>query len=128
MKINYTDADGCIIEVEVTEEVGSFYITSIEAENKNDRAETRRHTQLSTFEYEDARFFDSGIDISHSLAESDAVKRAMAKLSERQRHLITMIYIEGWSFSELARVEGRDESTIRKATNVAIEKFKKFYS
>ena len=128
MFINYKDADGSIHELEVSEEVGLFYLSSIEYEKSNDRAETRRHTQLSTFEYEDARFFDSGIDISHSLAESDAVKRAMAKLSERQRHLITMIYIEGWSFSELARVEGRDESTIRKATNVAIEKFKKFYS
>jgi len=127
MKINYTDADGCIIEVEVTEEVGSFYITSIEAEKKNDRAETRRHTQVSTFEYENARFFDSGIDISRSIVESDAVNRALAKLSDRQRHLITMIYIEGWSFAELARAEGRDESTIRKATNVAVEKLKKFY-
>ena len=127
MLINYKDADGRIIKIEVSEEVGLFYLSSIDYEKSNDRAETRRHTSLSQFIYEDVRFFNSGIDISRSLAESDAVSRALAKLSDRQRHLITMIYIEGWSFAELARAEGRDESTIRKATNVAVEKFKKLY-
>lgn len=127
MLINYTNADGRVIEIVVSEGTGHFYLASLEAEKKNDRRETRRHTQLSTFEYEDARFFDSGIDISCSLADSDAVRRAMANLSGRQRHLITMTYIEGWSFTELAGAEGRDESTIRKATKAAVEKFKKFY-
>jgi len=128
MLINYKDADGRIHELEVSEEVGLFYLSSIEYEKSNDRAETRRHTSLSQFVYEDVRFFDSGTDIGRSVTESDAVNRALAKLSDRQRYLITMIYIEGWSFAELARAEGRDESTIRKATNAAVEKFKKFYS
>ena len=127
MQIKIKDANGQVIEIEVTDEVGAFYLASYEDEKSNDRAETRRHTSLSQFVYEDAQFFDSGVNIGRSVTESDAVNRALAKLSDRQRHLITMIYIEGWSFAELARAEGRDESTIRKATNVAVEKFIKFY-
>ena len=47
MKINYKDADGKIIELEVSEEVGTFYLESIEAERSNDRKNARpdRHTQ-----------------------------------------------------------------------------------
>jgi RNA polymerase sigma-70 factor (ECF subfamily) len=127
MKINYTDADGRIHELEVSDEVGNFHLESLEAIKSNDRRETRRHTQLSTFQYEDVRFFDSGTNLCNELAMSDSVSRAMERLSDRQRHLITMIYIEGWSFTELAKAEGRDESTIRKATKAAVEKFKKFY-
>ena len=123
MKINYQDADGRIIELEVTEEVGNFYLTSIEAEKKNDRRETRRHTLLSQFVYEDVRFFDSGIDLCDDFAMSDAVACAMDKLSERQHYLLTKVYIEGWRYTELAVQEGRDESTIRKATEKAKEKF-----
>ena len=123
MRINYKDADGRIIELEVTEEVGNFYLASIEAEKKNDRRETRRHTLLSQFVYEDVRFFDSGIDLCDDFAMSDAVARAMDKLSERQRYLLTKVYIEGWRYTELAAQEGRDESTIRKATEKAKEKF-----
>ena len=62
MKINYTDADGRILELEVSEEIGEFYLASTEAEKSNDRANTRRHTSLSTFTHEDIRFFNSGID------------------------------------------------------------------
>jgi len=37
MKINYKDADGRVIELEVTEEVGTFYLSSMEDEKSNDR-------------------------------------------------------------------------------------------
>jgi RNA polymerase sigma-70 factor (ECF subfamily) len=47
MKINYTDADGRFHELEVTDEVGNFYLTSLEEEKSNDRRNTRRHTRLT---------------------------------------------------------------------------------
>jgi RNA polymerase sigma-70 factor (ECF subfamily) len=127
MLINYKDADGRVIQLEVTEEVGNFYLASLEEEKKNERRETRRHTYLSEFTFEDARYFDSGVDLCGEYAFSEAVEHALSKLSERQQHLFTKIYIEGWSFTELAKAEGRDESTIRKAAKVAADKFKKFY-
>ena len=53
MKINYKDADGRIHELEVSAEVGEFYLESTEYEKSNDRANTRRHTPLSDFTHED---------------------------------------------------------------------------
>ena len=128
MKINYTDATGRIHELEVTDEVGNFYLASLEEEKSNDRRNTRRHTSLNTFEYEDARYFDSGIDICGQLVISDAVEKALAPLSDRERYLLTKVCIEGWRYTELAAIEGRDESTIRKATDRAKKKFVKNYS
>lgn len=127
MKINYIDADGHIIELEVSNEVGNFYLASLEEEKRSDRRNTRRHTSLSDFIYEDVRFFDSGIDICGEFAHSEALKNALDKLSEREQHLFTKVYIEGWRYTELAALEGRDESTIRKAAQRAKEKFIKFY-
>ena len=128
MLINYKDADGRIIELEVTEAVGNFYLASIEQEKRSERRETRRHTPLSQFLYEDKDYFDSGVDLCADLSASDAMTRALDRLSERQRHLFTKVYLEGWTYTELAVQEGRHESTIRKATEKAKEKFVSYFS
>ena len=106
MHINYRDADGRIIELEVNNEIGNFYLTSMEEESRNERRETRRHTLLSQFHYEDRVYFDSGVDLCADLVAKDAVTRALDNLSERQRHLITKVYLEGWLYTELAAQEG----------------------
>jgi len=128
MKINYKDADGKTIELEVSEEVGIFYLESIETEKKNDRRNSRpdRHSQLSTFEYEDARFFSDSTDILAGVIDSEAVGRAMSCLSERQQYLIRKCILEGWSYTALAAREGKDESAIRHAADRAKKKLKKF--
>lgn len=130
MKINYKNADGKIIELEVADEVGTFYLESIEAEKSNDRRNSRpdRHTQLSTFTYEDVRFFSDGTDLLAELMSSEAVSYAMSQLNERQQYLIKKCCIEGWSYTDLAKLEGKDESAIRHAVNRAKDKLKKFLS
>lgn len=130
MKINYKNAEGKIIELEVDDKVGSFYLESVEAEKSNDRRNSRpdRHTQLSTFTYEDVRFFSDGTDLLADLMSSEAVSHAMSQLSERQQYLIKKCCIEGWSYTDLAKLEGKDESAIRHAVNRAKDKLKKFLS
>ncbi|MDF2854654.1 MAG: Sigma-70 region 4 type 2 [Neobacillus sp.] len=130
MKINYKNADGKIIELEVEDKVGTFYLESVEAEKSNDRRNSRqdRHTQLSTFTYEDVRFFSDGTDLLADLMSSEAVSHAMSKLNERQQYLIQKCCIEGWSYTDLAKLEGKDESAIRHAVNRAKDKPKKFLS
>jgi DNA-directed RNA polymerase specialized sigma24 family protein len=127
MLINYRDADGRVIELVVTEEVGQFYLTSLDQERKNDRRETRRHTLLSTFTYEDKDYFDSGVDICGELAQSDAVKRAMDKLTARERYLLSAIHHDGRSYTEIAITEGKSPSTIMRETRKAVERFKRFH-
>ena len=126
MKINYKNADGKTIELEVSDEVGTFYLESIDAENKNDRRNSRpdRHSQLSTFSYEDARYFSDGTDLLADLIESEAVGNAMACLSERQQYLIRKCFMEGWSYTDLATLEGKDESAIRHAVDRAKKKLR----
>ncbi|CUH96369.1 hypothetical protein P22_2459 [Propionispora sp. 2/2-37] len=127
MLINYKDANGKIIELEVSEEVGTFYLESIEAEKKNDRKNSRhdRHSQLSTFEYEDIRYFSDGTDLLADLIESEVVSHVMSCLNDRQKYLIRKCFLEGWSYTDLAALEGKDESAIRHAVNRAINKMKK---
>jgi RNA polymerase sigma-70 factor (ECF subfamily) len=127
MKINYKDADGKILELEVSEEVGTFYLESIETEKKNDRKNSRsdRHTQLSTFEYEDIRFFSDDSDILADIVESEVISQAMSYLNDRQQYLIRKCLLEGWTYTDLAAAEGKDESAIRHAVNRAKKKLKK---
>lgn len=126
MKINYKDADGKFIKLEVSDEVGTFYLSSVEEEKKNERRETRRHTSLESFTYEDKRFFDDGTDLLADLIASETVSRAMSHLTERQQYLIRKTCLEGWKYTELAALEGVDESAIRQAVNRAKNKLKKF--
>jgi DNA-directed RNA polymerase specialized sigma24 family protein len=126
MLINYKDADGNSIELEVSDDVGVFYLSSVEAEKKNTRRATRsdRHTSLETFIYEDKRFFDAGIDLLADLMESETINHAMSHLTERQQYLIRKICLEGWKYTELAGSEGVDESAIRHAVNRAKKRLK----
>lgn len=127
MKINYKDADGQIIELEVSEEVGIYYLESIEAEKSNDRKNARpdRHTLLSTFDFEDARYFSDGSDLLADLIDSEVISQVLSGLNERQQYLIRMCFLEGWSYTDLATLEGKDESAIRHAVDRAKKKLKK---
>ena len=127
MKINYTDADGHILEIEVSQDIGNFHLSSEDAIKKNERRETRRHTSLSTFTYEDKDYFDSGIDVPRDFILSESISLALSTLSERQQHLIKKVFVEGCRYVDIAAAEGRDESTIRKATQKAVVKFKKSF-
>ena len=130
MKINYRTADGKTIELEVSDDVGTFYLDSVDSEKKNDRRNSRpdRHSQLSIFSYEDARYFNDGTDLLADLIDSETVSRAMSHLTERQQYLIRKIYLEGWKFTEIAAKEGVDESAIRHAVNRAKYRLKKVLS
>lgn len=128
MLIRYQLANGKTIELEVSEDVGTFYLESVAAEKSNDRRNSRpdRHTQLSAFTYEDARFFSDSTDLLADLIESEAVSRAMSHLTERQQYLVQKCLLEGWSYTDLAAIEGKDESAIRHAVDRAIKKLRKF--
>ncbi|MEQ8235614.1 MAG: sigma factor-like helix-turn-helix DNA-binding protein [Syntrophomonadaceae bacterium] len=126
MKINYKDANGKFIEMDVSDEVGTFYLSSVEEEKCNERRETRRHTSLESFTYEDKRFFDDGTDLLADLIASETVSRAIYHLTERQQYLIRKCFWEGWSYTDLADLEGVDESAIRHAVDRAKKKLRKF--
>ena len=130
MRIKYIAAEGKIIEIEVADEIGNFYLESVEAEKSNNRRNSRpdRHTQLSTFNYENVRFFSDGKDLLADIMSSETVSRAMSHLTERQQYLIQKVCLEGWSYTDLAALEGVDESAIRHAVKRAKDRLKKVLS
>lgn len=90
---------------------------------KTDRADSRRdrHTPLSAFPWAGPHFTDS-TDIKNDYIAKDMVATALAGLSERQRFLVCAVVLDGYSFAELARAEGKNESAIRHAYNRAIKR------
>lgn len=130
MLINYKTADGQTIELDVSDEIGTFYLSSLEAEKKNDRRNTRldRHTSLESFSYEERKFFDDGTNILASIIEDETIRRLLSQLSERQQYLIVKCILEGWSYTDLAALEVKDESAIRHAVDRAKKKLRKIIS
>jgi RNA polymerase sigma-70 factor (ECF subfamily) len=127
MLINYRLTDGMVVELEVSEEVGRFYLESVAAKKKNDRRNSRadRNTSLDAFTYEDARFFGDSSDLLADLIQSENISSVMACLNERQQYLIKKAVFEGWSYTDLAALEGKDESAIRHAVGRAKKKLVK---
>lgn len=127
MKIEYKDADGRVLELEVSDEVGHFCIYSSEEEARSDRRNSRpdRHTSLEAFTYEDRRFFASPSDTMQEAVEDSEVERLLSCLDARQRELVQKCVIEGWSYAEIAACEGKDESAVRHAVKRALKKIKK---
>ena len=124
MKIKYKFANESI-EIDVAEKWGDIVVELNRLEYNTNHAETRRHTSLSSFAYEDRKHFADGTDLLADLIDSEVVSRAMANLTERQQYLIRKIYLEGWKFTEIAALEGVDESAIRHAVKRAKERLKK---
>jgi len=60
------------------------------------------------------------------LIQSEVISQAMSCLSERQQYLIRKCWLEGWSYTDLAALEGKDESAIRHAVDRVRKKLKKF--
>jgi len=154
MKIRFTNDQGETIELEiygdfcadlvevVDAELGQELQDLDRAEKKNNRRNTRRHTPLEkieghlfqnthgrttlvynkpempkrTFNYE-AQFVSQLTD--------DGVAQLLSCLSERQQYLIRKCFLEGWSYTDLAALEGKDESSIRHAVNRAIARLRK---
>ncbi|GAB6172937.1 hypothetical protein JCM15765_24150 [Paradesulfitobacterium aromaticivorans] len=148
ISINYKDADGKILELEVSEEVGTFYLESIEAEKKNDRKNSRidRHTSLEKVErylFQDAdghavlvfnrpdqpkHVFNHEAKFESQITGDESISHLLSCLNERQQYLIQKCCIQGWSYTELAKLEGKDESAIRGAVKRAKNKLKKILS
>lgn len=93
---------------------------------KTNRADTRRDRHSSPSEFpKEGMHFAADIDIERDFLNKQAVATAFAGLSERQRFLIEAVVLDGYSFAELGRIAGKDESAIRHAYNRAIKRARK---
>lgn len=127
MKIKYEFSNETV-EIEVEDRWADVMLELDRQEYNANHRETRRHCSLDALNLDDS-FLPSDTDVEGDYirqAEAERLHAAIAKLSPRQQHLIQQVYFENRSYADIARQEQRDRSTIRKATDAAVKKLKKF--
>ena len=126
MKINYTFANGETSEVEVTEEIGNMILDSRRQESNLDRKERYHCYSSDAAEFEGEEYADA--DTPESLLERQMESRqiadTLAGMPEIQRKRL-LLYAEGKSLREIARIEGVDHKAIKKSIEAARKYFKK---
>ena len=124
MKIRYEFVDGEISEVEVAEEIGSVIVESRRLEDNLSRKERYHCYSLDAVDFEGNEYADR--DTPESLLEQMVDKRhikgLLERMSEVQRRRL-LLYAQGKSLREIARLEGVDHKAVKKS----IEAAKKYF-
>ncbi len=126
MKIRYVFCNE-EVEIEVSEEWGAIILDMDREERNNNQTESRRHCSLDALD-QDGNNIPSAEDLEADYLEREefeGLHAAIKQLSPRQQGLIRQVYFEGRKYSDIAAQEGKDESSIRHATERAINKIKK---
>lgn len=126
MKINYTFANGETSEVEVSEEIGTMILDSRRKESNLDRKERYHCYSLdaAVYEGEDYADLDTPETILHRQDDSRYIAEILDELPEIQRRRL-LLYAEGKSLREIARMEGVDHKAIKKSIEAARKYFRK---
>ena len=126
MKISYTFANGENSEVEVNEEIGTFILDSRREEDNLGRKERYHCYSLDAADYEGQDYADPQTPET-VLEREDALRhmeRIMEAMPEVQRRRL-LLYAEGKSFREIARMEGVDHKAVKKSIEAARKFFRK---
>lgn len=124
MKINYTFANGETSEVEVTEEIGNVILDSRRKESNLDRKERYHCYSLDAADFEGMDYADEDAPetLLEQLLENRHIAELLEGLPEVQRRRL-LLYAEGKSLREIARMEGVDHKAVKKS----IEAAKKYF-
>lgn len=123
MKVKYEFADE-VVEIEVSDEWGSILIDLDRQEYNNNHKETRRHYHFEGCEYEGEDFAVEDSALAALFEDDDMLLKlpgAIAELLPRQRRLVRQVFFDGMKYTEIAREDGIDPSSVRQATLRAIE-------
>ena len=115
VKITYRFADGHVEELEVEPEVAETIKELNRQEYNNNQKESRRHTSLSSMEYEDERFAARNSDVLEKILrriDAEALRRALPILTPAQQDLVRRVFFLGERPSGIAEAEGVDNSAI----------------
>ena len=126
MKINYSFNNGENSEVEVNEELGAVILESRRKEENMERNRRRRCYSLDDIDFEGDDFADDRTPESLFMEQLDNehIKETLDKLSETQRRRLLM-YAEGMSIEDIARVEGVYHTSISRSIEAARKIFLK---
>ena len=122
------------VTIEVDEHWYNALLEFDAEETNNDRSHSRADhkyapgepVSLESLEYEGESLADSNDDISLVELKVD-LERALVTVTPLQRRYYVMSRLHGYSVAEVARLHGKDRTTIREAVKAADKKVKKFF-
>lgn len=115
------------IEIEIEDSWVMVLAELDRLDHNSNQTETRRHCSLNALNLDDT-YLPSDVNVEEDAINSlerEMIREAIQKLSPRQQRLVFQVYFGGLSYAEIARREGLEQSTIRKATDAAVKKLKK---
>ena len=126
MKINYTFANGENSEVEVDEEIGTFILDSRREEENLGRKERYHCYSMDAADYEGREYADTETPetVLEQETEAQRVAEVMAAMPDVQRRRL-LLYAEGKTLREIARMEGVDHKAVKKSVEAAKKFFRK---
>lgn len=126
MKINYTFANGESSEVEVNEEIGTFILDSRREEENLGRKERYHCYSMDAADYEGSDYADPCMPETalEQEAHTQRIAEIMAAMPDVQKRRL-LLYAEGKTLREIARMEGVDHKAVKKSIEAARKFFRK---
>ncbi len=128
VKITYRFADGHVEEIEVGKEVAETLKELDRQEYNSNHRETRRHSALDALEYEGEHFIDQNYSIEGLVLWKQDVRdllNAIHSLDAKQQELITAVFYQKRTVSQIARESGVSQAAISQRLQTAIKNLKK---
>ena len=128
VKITYRFADGHVEEIEVGKEVAETLKELDRQEYNSNHRETRRHSALDALEYEGEYFIDQNYSIEGLVLWKQDVRdllNAIHSLDAKQQELITAVFYQKRTVSQIAREFGVSQAAISQRLQTAIKNLKK---
>jgi RNA polymerase sigma-70 factor (ECF subfamily) len=120
---NNTDSKG----IEITHDIFQAYLKEFNKPLERQRNEKRRHLEAEDME----SLIESGrlaavLPFEREILARVDIYAALEKCTEIQRRRVIMHYALGYSFTEIARIEGCNETPVRRSILAALKKIKNF--
>jgi len=128
VEITYRFADGHVEELEVEQEVAETLKELDRQEYNSNHRETRRHSALDALEYEGEYFIDQNYSIEGLVLWKQDVRdilNAIHSLDAKQQELITAVFYQKRTVSQIARESGVSQAAISQRLQTAIKNLKK---
>ena len=128
VKITYRFADGHAEELEVEQEVAETLKELDRQEYNSNHRETRRHSALDALEYEGEYFIDQNYSVEGLVLWKQDIGdllNAIHSLDAKQQELITAVFYQKRTASQIARESGVSQAAISQRLQTAIKNLKK---
>jgi len=110
-------------EIEIELAIFELYYGEFKKPIDRQRNENQRHIESSFVEME---LLTVASD-EHDIVLRTNLEAALRTCTYRQSKRFIQHYIEGYSFNEIALMEGSDYSTVNKSVKAAVKKIKKYF-